>query len=216
MSEQTQRIYLVRHGVTDWNRGLRMQGHTDVPLNADGREQAKRIGARLAAEAIPPQVIWSSDLSRAVDTAQAIAEPLGLIVQTTPLLRETGLGDWEGLTKEDIEARGDGELLELYRRDPHKHRPPGGETMEAAWERMTRITAEIRSQNPNGRIAIVGHGGSLRALICDALDADVRSMRRIYLDNASLSLIEYLGSPPNRLPRVLLVNDSSHLRPRLF
>ncbi len=212
MSSDSLRLYLVRHGVTTWNREMRMQGHTDIPLDAEGLEQARRIGKRLAAEARPPQAVWSSDLTRACQTAEAIAAPLGLTVQTTPLLRETSLGAWEGLTRAEIEARGDVELLARYLQDPLQYRPPGGETLEAAWERMVGVAKEIRALHMAGQVAIVGHGGSLRALLCEALDAPLHSMRRLWLDNASLSVIEQYGDPCDPIRRVTLLNDTSHLR----
>lgn len=188
-----------------------MQGHTDIPLDAQGRAQAERIGARLAAAPHPPRAVWSSDLSRARDTAEAIARPLGLIVQTSPLLRETCLGAWEGLTRADIEARGEARLLADYVRDSHRHRPPAGETLEAVWERMMAAVQTIRESHPTGETAIVGHGGSLRALLCAALDAPVPSMRRLWLDNASLSIIEEFDPPEGRVSRITLLNDTSHL-----
>jgi broad specificity phosphatase PhoE len=212
MSSDSLRFYIVRHGVTAWNRAWRMQGHTDVPLDAEGVEQARRIAERLAAETRPPQAVWSSDLSRARQTAEAIAAPLGLAVQTTPLLRETMLGEWEGLTRAEIEARGDSEQLARYLQDSIRHRPPGGETLEAAWERMVRVVTEIRRQHPQGQVAIVGHGGSLRVLLCEALEAPLHSLPRFQLDNASLSIIEQYGDPANPLRRITLLNDTSHLR----
>ena len=203
-------IYLVRHGITEWNCVRRMQGHTDVPLNTEGRVQAALIGARLSAVAPRPTAIWSSDLARAVDTARAIAQPLGLKVQTTPLLRETMLGEWEGLTREEIIARGDSERLEAYLRDSLQASAAGSETLEAVWDRMLRGMDDIRQQCPEETIVIVGHGGSLRALICAALDAPL-SMRRLWLDNASLSAIEELQGDEEPMSRVLLINDTSHL-----
>lgn len=211
MSEELLRWYLVRHGETDWNREMRMQGHTDVPLNALGQEQALRIADRLAAEEHPPQTIWSSDLSRARLTAEAIAAPHNLSVHTTPLLRETMLGRWEGLTRPEIIALGDEEALENYVRDPLRHRPPGGETLEEAWERMSRVATEIRTAHPAGRVAIVGHGGSMRVLLCEALDAPLAFMRRIWLGNASLSIVDYIGGAAGDRRYVTLLNDTSHL-----
>jgi broad specificity phosphatase PhoE len=213
MERDSLRLYIVRHGVTAWNREWRMQGHTDIPLDAEGVEQARRIAERLSAEPRPPQAVWSSDLARARQTAEAIAAPLGLAVQTTPLLRETMLGAWEGLTRAEIEARGDAEQLARYLQDSIRHRPPGGETLEAAWERMVGIVTEIRRQHPQGQVAIVGHGGSLRVLLCEALDAPLRSLPRFQLDNASLSVIEQYGDSVNPLRRLTLLNDTSHLRP---
>lgn len=190
---------------------MRFQGHTDIALDEEGREQAQRIAARLARLKPPPIAVWSSDLGRARETAEAIAAPHGLTVQTTPLLRETGLGAWEGLTRTEIEARGESELLKGYVQNSHLNRPPGGETLEAAWERMTQAVAQIHEQHPSGGVVIVGHGGSLRALICDALDAPISSMRRIWLANASLSIIEEHEGVVGRVRRVTLLNDTSHL-----
>ena len=209
--EQRLRLYIVRHGVTLWNREMRMQGHTDIPLDEEGKRQAELLAARLYACAHSPQWVYSSDLARARQTAESIARPLGLAVQTTPLLRETCLGDWEGLTRADIEARGDGQLLTDYLRDSHTFRPPGAETLEAVWERISRAVQAIRHDHPSGQVVIAGHGGSLRALLCEALDAPISSMRRLWLDNASLSIIDEVGLPGHRIRRVTLINDTSHL-----
>jgi broad specificity phosphatase PhoE len=190
-----------------------MQGHTDVPLTAEGRRQAQQIGARLRAVPHPPQAVWSSDLARASETAAAIAAALDLPVIITPLLRETMLGDWEGLTRADIEARGDAELLANYLRDSHLYRPPNSETLEAMWERLHQAAADIRAEHPVGQVAVVGHGGSLRALLCSALDAPIPSMRRLWLDNASLSIIEELRGAQDGIQRVILINDTGHINP---
>lgn len=205
-------IYIVRHGITEWNRQERMQGHSDIPLDAEGRIQAEKISCRLAEVRPKIQQVWSSDLSRAVETAEAIARPLGIAIATTPLLRETDLGEWEGLTREDIQARGEGDKLEAYRKDPYLHRPPGGETLDSAWARMNRVLEDIRNSAPSLRIAIVGHGGSLRALIGNCLEMSPWTMRHISLDNASLSIIEESGSNEYRMIRLCLLNDVSHLR----
>ncbi len=188
-----------------------MQGHSDVPLNADGVVQAQRIGSRLSTHPSPPQVIYSSNLSRAIQTAEEIAKPLGIEVRTTPKLRETMLGEWEGLTRTEIIARGDGVLLNEYITDSYKSRPPGGESLDAVWDRMLKEFTQIRQDHPDSSIAIVGHGGSLRSIICHTLDAEVTSMRRIWLDNASLSVLEYSESETTSHSRILLLNDTSHL-----
>lgn len=190
---------------------MRMQGHTDIEMGEEGVRQAERIGRRLSTSAEPPLAVYASDLSRARRTAEAIARPLGLTVQIDPLLRETCLGDWEGLTRDEIAAQGEAEQLARYLRDPHIHRPPNSETLEEVWERMHVALDKIRSLHSEGQVAIVGHGGSLRALLCSALDAPLPSMRRFFLDNASLSIVDEIGPPENRYQRVVLVNDTSHL-----
>ena len=212
MMARTQRYYLVRHGVTEWNRAMRFQGHTDIPLDSEGRQQALKIGARIAALPEPPVAVYASDLSRARNTAEAIAAPLGLTVVTTPELRETCLGAWEGLNRAEIEARGEGTLLAGYIRDSLVHRPPNSETLEAVYDRMNRVWDEIRAKNHPGPVVLVGHGGSLRALICAALAAPLASMQRLWLDNASLTLLEETLSAEVERRRVLLVNDTSHLK----
>ena len=211
MTTEIQRYYLARHGVTDWNKAMRFQGHADIPLDAEGRQQAQKLGARLAALSAPPVAVYSSDLSRARDTAEAIAAPLGLTVVATPDLRETFLGAWEGLSRAEIEARGEGALLAAYQQDSLVNRPPNSEPLEAVWERMNRAWNEIRATKPGGPVAIVGHGGSLRTLICAALAAPISSMQRLWLDNASLSILEEgVGSEDDR-KRIVLLNDTCHL-----
>lgn len=121
------------------------------------------------------------------------------------------LGEWEGLNRAEIEARGDNERLADYIRDPLHHRPPGGETLEAAWERVVSAVEQIREQHPEGDLVIVGHGGSLRTLLCHALDAPITSIRRMRLDNCSLSIIEEQHEPFGLLRRLILLNDISHL-----
>lgn len=191
---------------------MRMQGQTDVPLGEQGQAQAERIGARLARIQPPPQVVWSSDLSRARVTAEAIARPLGLSVRTLPQLREIRFGAWEGMTMEEIEARGDRELLANYRRNPFRYRPPGSETLQEVWDRMVGALATIRAESGDAeRIVIVGHGGSLRMLIGDALEAPITSTRHLLLDNVSLSIVEETMIPGGLFRRLVLFNDTSHL-----
>lgn len=199
-------LYVVRHGITVWNQEGRVQGHTDVPLSAEGVEQAKRLAARLANEQI--DAVWSSDLARARATAEEIAAIHSLPVQTTAALRENGLGEWEGLTENEILARGDEAIWRAFRRDPGTHRPPGSEPMEAVWDRMLGVLVQIREAHARGGAVVVGHGGSLRVLLCDALQAPRSSMHRFTLENASLSLIEYT----EHRTWLRIVNDTSHLR----
>ena len=205
------RLYVVRHGVTLWNQEGRMQGQSDTLLSEAGIDQAKRLGARLAGLERPLEAVWSSDLTRALQTAKAIAAPFGLPVQTTPLLREMMLGAWEGLTQAEIAERGDEDLFRRYQEDPVVNRPPGGESMESAWHRVTEAAAAIRALHPSGWVAVVGHGGSLRAVLCEAVSAPLRSMVAFSLANASLSIVEDTSRGDHICRRLLLVNDVGHL-----
>ena len=93
------RVLLIRHGETDWNRQARLQGHADIPLNAHGQAQVRRLGEALRGE--PLDAVYSSDLQRALATAQAIAEATGAPLRQEPALRERGFGCFEGLTLAD-------------------------------------------------------------------------------------------------------------------
>ncbi len=200
------RIYLVRHGETEWNATDRMQGRSDVPLSPRGVLQSKAVARRLRDRRI--DAVYSSDLVRARDTARIIAEPHGLNVFEEPLLAETSLGEWEGLTEADIIAAGKGEALRQYRADGVRYRPPGSEPLETVAERMLQALARIAERHTSGTILIVGHGGSLRVLFCHAIGVPaVPYMRGFRLANASLSLIEY---GPHR-GSIHFLNDTCHL-----
>lgn len=136
-------ILVARHGETDWNRAQRWQGQADPVLNELGREQARELGERLAGERL--EAIYTSDLRRAHETAEIVGERLGLPVTTDPDLREIDVGTWSGLTREQIGDRG-----------------WDGESQDAHSERILRAIRRIVEQHPEGRVAIVTHGGSLR------------------------------------------------------
>ncbi|MBC7325685.1 MAG: histidine phosphatase family protein, partial [Moorella sp. (in: Bacteria)] len=109
------RIYLVRHGETEWNNNGRYQGHTDVALSVSGRRQAELLRERF--RSIPLDSVYSSDLSRARETAAVIAAPHGLTIKTEEAFREIDFGFWEGLTYQEITARYPHEW-ERWRQDP--------------------------------------------------------------------------------------------------
>ena len=167
---------------------------------------------RLASLPNPPEAVISSDLSRAKQTAQAIASSLGLSIQTMPEIRETHLGLWEGLNQAQIFARGEEEQWRRYQENSFIHRPPEAETLESAWGRMIQALQTIKAQYPTQNIVIVGHGGSLRVLLYEAMGAPIDALNRIWLANASLSTIEERFREGELYKRgVSLLNDVSHL-----
>ncbi|MFB9775657.1 histidine phosphatase family protein [Brevibacterium otitidis] len=153
-------LYFVRHGETDFNREGRFQGHADIPLNALGREQAAAVAAELAGHDI--RMVVSSDLSRARETADAIAGRLGVEVQENPLLRELSVGEWESKTRDEIREIWP-ELLAAWL-GGQDMRPPGGESRSESANRVVQairaLVAEIGDFD--GAIAIVAHGAVLR------------------------------------------------------
>jgi broad specificity phosphatase PhoE len=152
-------ILLVRHGETEWNRLHRWQGHTDTPLNATGRAQVRELALALAGERV--DAVYSSDLSRASETAAAIAAEHGLPVHVDPDLREIDVGGREGLTREEVAQR--------FPEDGWD-----GETREQHAERVLRALHRIADRHPDERVVVVGHGGTLRraqeAALVEALE----------------------------------------------
>lgn len=148
---------LVRHGETDWNRDGRFQGHADPPLNARGRRQAQALADLLTGERI--DAIYSSDLRRAYETAQAVAARRGLDVVVDPELRERDVGEWSGLTLPEIEERFPEELRRF--RDGGRSI---GESREALTDRVVGATRRIAAAHPDGQVLVVSHGGALRML----------------------------------------------------
>lgn len=155
------RLLLIRHGETDWNVAGRWQGQTDVPLNARGRAQAAALVSRLAGT--PLAAIYSSDLSRARETAEILARNVGLSVQVDPRLREIDLGEWEGLLATDIQARY-ADLLAQRWIDPFSVFPPGGETAASALARARAALKDIVQRHAPGPVALISHGFLLALL----------------------------------------------------
>jgi alpha-ribazole phosphatase len=185
------RLMLVRHGRTDWNAQRRYQGWSDLPLNEVGLRQANTLAARLAGEQVG--AIYASDLQRAMQTAQIIAEKHSRPVISDLRLREMSFGDWEGLTFDEIQARWPGEA-NAWRGDSLRVAPPGGETLAQVAERVRGALDDIARKNADQTVVLVSHGGPLRVLLCLALGLGVQAHWRFRLDAASVSeLVVYDG-----------------------
>ncbi len=147
-------IILVRHGQTDWNLEGRYQGCADVALNAIGREQAELAAAGLSTRRI--DALYSSPLSRALNTAEAIGRRQGLGVCVDPRLKEIDLGEWEGMLAERIA----GAYPQLHRQwveDPRPARPPGGESIREVHDRTIAAVEEMIRRHPGGTLCLVTH-----------------------------------------------------------
>jgi broad specificity phosphatase PhoE len=182
----TATILLARHGESDWNRAGRWQGFADRPLTDRGREQAAELAERLAD--ISLDAIYSSDLERARVTAESVAAAQGLTVTTMPELREVDVGSWEGLTREEAQAR--------FPEDFRVWRNGGvgwhdGETYLQMSERILSAVSAIAARHEGGRALVVAHGGPIRAIHAAALGLDVEAYRRIRTvePNARLSAV---------------------------
>lgn len=181
------RVYLVRHGQTEWNAERRIQGQLDVPLSPVGHQQAECAADALAGE--PLAAVYASDLRRAWETAAPIAGRHGLPVIQAPALREAGFGVWEGLSETEIVARYP-EEYRLWRSNSLLHRPPGGETIEDLQRRAACLYERVLREHAGQSVVLVGHGGSIRALVLYAIGAPLDAYPRLRMRNASITLIE--------------------------
>lgn len=166
-------VYLVRHGATDWNLHKRAQGQADIPLDDKGRLQALDVAKQLATFDI--RAVYSSDLQRAVDTAEPIAHARGVEAITDPDLREIDQGEWTGLPVAEIERR----WPELWGVARHYNARPGGESPRQVRERALRALRRAVEANPEGSIVVVSHGGTIRWLCAEAIGYDDRASARL-------------------------------------
>jgi alpha-ribazole phosphatase len=199
------RLLIARHGVTEWNKIHRLQGQSDVPLSAEGRAEARALAARLAGVALA--AVYSSDLARARETAEIVAQPHGLAVTTDAAFREVALGELEGLTRAALEGEY-AEVWERWRVDPASVQYPGGESLTQVQERMWRGFEGLAAAHPHDTVLLVSHGFALLTLVCRVIDLPLRSFRRLWLDTTGVS--EVLVQGERRWLRGL--NDRSHLQ----
>ncbi len=199
-------FYLIRHGETDWNRHGRWQGHTDIPLNEDGRAQARRLAGRLHAERVRFDAIYSSDLQRAWETAGMVGAALDLSPLPLPTLREINVGGWSGLTSTEVRAQ-DGETYARYASGEDVARG-GGERFLDLYTRVVAAVEQLADQQPDRTLALVTHGGPVRALLMHAArDKAGLDVRHIPIGNTSLTLLIGDRSSWQLGP----INDIAHL-----
>jgi len=199
------RVIFVRHGQTSWNQEGKYQGHSDISLNERGIKQGNLVAKRLANEKI--SAIYSSDLLRAQQTAEAIAEYHGLSVITKPEFREINFGIWEGLTYQEIMEDWSEILTAMYSK-PGEIGPPQGESFQVVKQRVTRSLQECIAEHQEQTIVLVSHGGTMRVLLCAALGIGLDKMWSMRQDSSAINIIEYID---NRAV-VSLVNDTWHVK----
>lgn len=187
---QATRILAVRHGETTWNRDTRIQGHTDIDLNEHGRWQAERLAHALREESFA--AIYSSDLKRARDTAQAVAQRHDLPVHADIGLRERGFGRFEGHTWDELALRYPAETLAWRKRMPD-FAPPGGETLVQLRERVVETVLRLAERHVGEQILLVAHGGVLDVLYRAATRLDLQAPRTWQLANTGVNRL--LWSP---------------------
>ncbi|MEO8278433.1 MAG: histidine phosphatase family protein [Ideonella sp.] len=178
------RVLAIRHGETAWNVETRIQGQLDIGLNDIGRWQAQRLAAVLGREEL--SAVYSSDLSRAFDTATIAAEQLGLPVEIDEGLRERHFGSFQGLTFKEIEVRWPEQSERWRKRDP-AFAPPGGESLMDFYERCVGAAQRIAAARPSQAIALVAHGGVLDCLYRAATRQTLQAPRTWMVTNAGIN-----------------------------
>ncbi|NDJ78728.1 MAG: histidine phosphatase family protein [Chloroflexi bacterium] len=204
----TTRVLLIRHGETDWNAAGRWQGHAPVPLNATGAEQARKLAAYLADQRTRNgtrfDTLYSSDLTRSMQTATAVAQALGLEVRPDVRLREVDLGEWQGLNRAETQAW-DPERYAAFVADWYTVPPPGGESRNQLMARARAAFDDITAGHVGGSIALVSHGGTIGMLI----ESLFGHIDRPTLSNTSLTLVEQPA--PGAAWRLVTIAETPHL-----
>lgn len=199
------RLLLVRHGESEWNADGRLQGQADPPLSKLGRHQAARMAARLVDEKVDG--IVSSDLQRAVDTAQALAGALDIDVAPREDLREVDLGSWTGISRAAIEEQ-DPELWRRWRIEGVEGWE-GGERYAEAMQRVGGAISDLARQWEGRSVVAVSHGGCIRLATCHLLGLPAAELGRI-MSIGNTSITEFLVEPDGS-GRLVRLNDTAHL-----
>jgi broad specificity phosphatase PhoE len=183
-------IYLVRHGITDWNEAGRYQGSSDIELNEKGIEEAIEAGKLLST--VPFNKIYSSPLARAKRTAEEIAKHHGLPVHLVDELKERSYGDYEGMTFDEIERQP--YFQKHLRKNWYLQGAPNGESFEESSARVGKALSEIVSKHVNETIAIVAHGGVIKGIGHHIGHFEKEHVAKIIIPNARPLQVEYLHS----------------------
>ncbi|HWP45702.1 MAG TPA: histidine phosphatase family protein [Candidatus Limnocylindrales bacterium] len=206
MNDQGIHLILVRHGAIGSSGSQPYWGQKDMPLNTAGLQQVEKLVRGL--QNFKFHGIYTSDLQRAIQTAEPIARVRGLTLQTTPALRELHFGEWTGLTYQELLER-DPETYERWLQRPLQIRPPKGESLKELKNRvLTWFYAMLKTHNPDETVLLVGHSGSLKMILFEALNLSLTSFWRMELGPASVSRLTYYENTCV----VHTLNDTCHLR----
>ena len=203
---KTTRVFIVRHGQTEWNREERFRGTVDVPLNERGLAQARATAERLAGEG-DIAAVYSSPRGRAWRTAEPIAAAFGLVVQPLAGIDDLNFGEWQGLTPAEVGER----WPELYRRwqlAPHTVRFPGGDSLEVVRARALAALEAVVARHEGHGLVLATHKVVCKVLISAAIGLDNAHYWQVEVDNAGISLLEHVDG----LYVLRRLNDNCHLR----
>lgn len=212
------RIHFVRHGETPYNKDSRFQGQSNLPLNETGQIQAEKLGQKFEYLSIDNDLaitdIYSSPLSRTMETAEQIAKKVHITPKTDSAIKEIGLGEFEGKTAKEVLVNykdPDGvPILTKWKEDPLKYDIPNGEKVSDVDLRVkTFVDNIIKTHKPEDNIVIVTHGGPISVVLCHVLKTSLRESAKMKIDNASVTVIE--AGKDLDSSKLICANDTSHL-----
>ena len=199
-------IILVRHGQTPWNKDKIFRGTFDIPHDETGREEARLAGDWLKGETI--HAAYCSPLSRARDTAEAIAQHHGLMVTDLPGIIDLNYGDWQGMPLAEVKVKS-ADLYRQWETAPHTVRFPGGETLEEVSKRAWAAVGEAVQRHPNQTVLLAAHRVVNKVLIARFIGLDNSHFWRIGQDTTAINRFRLVGDTWH----FMLINDTCHLRP---
>ncbi|MEO2082491.1 MAG: alpha-ribazole phosphatase [Desulfurobacteriaceae bacterium] len=201
------KVILVRHGKTVWNAEGRYQGKMDIPLNEEGKEQARKVGNAL--KDFPIKAVYSSPLKRCRDTAEEIARHHGLTVVTDEGFKEIDHGEWEGMLASEVEEKYP-ELLKLWRERPAEVKMPGGESLRDVYERAVEAFERVvKKHESEDLIVVVGHDATNKVIMCHLLETDLNKFWTFKQANCGITVLEY--EPETKRVIVHVANATGHL-----
>ncbi len=203
----TLELIIVRHGQSEGNRDRRFTGHGPSPLTERGREEARATAKSIAQK--PIDALFSSDLPRAVQTAEPIAELTQMAIVQDPMLREKNFGDLTGMSFAELEAKHPSVWHGLLGRDPH-FQPPGGESHAQCRTRMSAFLEGIYQRHASGRVVLVTHGVAINHLLYSLMSTPIDEPPAMVfqIDNCSIQRAE---RQPGGFVRIVCINDRAHL-----
>jgi broad specificity phosphatase PhoE len=199
------RIYLVRHGTTEWNREEIFRGRVDCPLDETGREEARAVAAYF--HDLPIRGIYTSPLARAAQTAEAIAAGRAIGVRPDPAFIDLDFGEWQGHPLKEVREKYP-DLYRAWRERPQEVTFPGGENLERARARAEEGLLRVARENPERTVVIVSHRVIVKILICAVLGLDNSHFWQIKQDTTAVNCLEFAREKFI----VSLLNDTCHLK----
>jgi broad specificity phosphatase PhoE len=196
------KLTLIRHGQTEWNLIGKAQGHTDIPLDADGERQA--YAAARALGGTDARTVLTSDLARAYRTAEIVAQLTDMEIEATSLLRERSFGQWEGQQYTWVRERFN-ELAEEHGMD-HEHRPPGGESLLDVWNRLDPVIERLNTASSD--LVVVTHGGTCGLILARLIKAPIETSKSLRFGNTAITQLTRRPDGHWSLDRY---SDTSHL-----